>query len=151
MNRTASKITDMTEGNPVRIILAFALPLFIGNIFQQIYSLADTMIAGHFLGDGAIAAIGATSVLYSLLMNLAWGLNNGYCIILSRIFGGGDKAGFRSAAAAVLVPSVGYLGVAVTEPVIWCICAAFLAVFYVTVGHQRERKPSCRKNAVCEA
>lgn len=89
MNRTASKITDMTEGNPVRIILAFALPLFIGNIFQQIYSLADTMIAGHFLGDGAIAAIGATSVLYSLLMNLAWGLNNGYCIILSRIFGGG--------------------------------------------------------------
>ena len=107
MNRTASKITDMTEGNPVRIILAFALPLFIGNIFQQIYSLADTMIAGHFLGDGAIAAIGATSVLYSLLMNLAWGLNNGYCIILSRIFGGGDKAGFRSAAAAMIKLNVG--------------------------------------------
>ena len=50
MNRTASKITNMTVGNPVRIILTFAVPLFIGNIFQQIYSLVDTMIAGHFLG-----------------------------------------------------------------------------------------------------
>ena len=61
----------MTEGNPVRIIMTFAVPLFIGNIFQQVYSMVDTMIAGHFLGDGAIAAIGATSVIYSLLMNLA--------------------------------------------------------------------------------
>ena len=60
MNHTTSKITNMTEGNPVRIIMAFAVPLFIGNVFQQIYNLVDTMIAGHFLGDGAIAAIGAT-------------------------------------------------------------------------------------------
>ena len=78
MNRTASKITNMTVGNPVRIILTFAVPLFVSGIFQQVYSLVDTMIAGHFLGDRAIAAIGATGVLYSLLMNLTWGLNNGY-------------------------------------------------------------------------
>ncbi len=107
MNHTTSKITNMTEGNPVRIIMTFAVPLFIGNVFQQIYNLVDTMIAGHFLGDGAIAAIGATSVLYSLLMNLAWGLNNGYCIILSRIFGSGDREDFRSGAATMIKLNLG--------------------------------------------
>ncbi len=107
MDRTASKITNMTEGNPVRIIMTFAVPLLIGNIFQQIYSLVDTMIAGHFLGDRAIAAIGATSVLYSLLMNLAWGLNNGYCIVLSRLFGSGDTVQFRRGAAAMIKLNLG--------------------------------------------
>ncbi len=102
MIRTASKTTNMTEGNPVRIIMAFAVPLLIGNIFQQVYSLVDTMIAGHFLGDDAIAAIGATSVLYSLLMNLAWGLNNGTCVVLSRLFGSGDRARLRCGAAAMI-------------------------------------------------
>lgn len=102
MNRSAAKTTHMTEGNPVRLIMTFAVPLFIGNIFQQIYSLVDTMIAGHFLGDTAIAAIGATSVIYSLLMNLAWGLNNGYCVVLSRVFGAGDKTAFRKNAAMMI-------------------------------------------------
>ncbi len=107
MDRTAAKITNMTEGNPVRVILTFAVPLLIGNLFQQVYSLADTMIAGHFLGDGAIAAIGATSVLYSLLMNLAWGLNTGYCVVLSRLFGGGDRAQFRRGTAAMIKLNLG--------------------------------------------
>ena len=113
MNCTASKITNMTEGDPVRLILTFAVPLFIGNIFQQVYSLVDTMIAGHFLGDGAIAAIGATSVLYSLLMNLAWGLNNGYCVVLSRLFGSGSKEQFRRGAAAMIKLNLG-IGVLLT-------------------------------------
>ncbi len=106
-NPSASRVTDMTEGSPARLILAFALPLFIGNIFQQVYSLVDTMIAGHFLGDGAIAAIGATAVLYSLLMNLAWGLNNGCCVVLSRLFGGGDRGEFRCGAAAMIKLDLG--------------------------------------------
>ena len=102
MNRSAAKTTHMTAGSPVRLIMTFAVPLFIGNIFQQIYSLVDTMIAGHFLGDTAIAAIGATGVIYSLLMNLAWGLNNGYCVVLSRVFGAGDIATFHKSAAVMI-------------------------------------------------
>ena len=93
---------NMTEGAPMRLILAFALPMFIGNVFQQAYSMADTMIAGRFLGEDAIAAIGATATLYSLLMNIAWGLNNGYCVVLSRAFGAGDMGRFRRAVAAML-------------------------------------------------
>ena len=45
------RVQDMTEGNPVRLILAFAVPLFIGNIFQQIYTMVDTMVVGHSLAD----------------------------------------------------------------------------------------------------
>ncbi len=78
---------DMTEGKPLRIILAFAVPLFIGNIFQQIYNLVDTAVVGHCLGDGAISAIGATSSLYNLLITLISSLNSGYSIIIAQTFG----------------------------------------------------------------
>ncbi len=73
MNEERMKITDMTKGNPVRLIMAFALPILIGNIFQQVYSIVDTMVAGYNLGGDAIAAIGATSSLYQLIIELASG------------------------------------------------------------------------------
>lgn len=96
------KVTDMTEGNSVRLILAFAVPLFIGNIFQQIYSMADTMVAGYNLGDGAIAAIGATSSLYGLLINLAVGLNNGCAIVVTQCFGAHDEKKLRESIAGMI-------------------------------------------------
>ena len=71
--------------------MTFALPLFLGNILQQFYNLADTSIAGHLLGDAALAQIGATSALYSLLTNFAFGLNNGLALTVSRSFGAGDQ------------------------------------------------------------
>lgn len=67
MEKVSTKTNDMTTGSPVRLILAFAIPLFIGNVFQQIYNVADTMIAGYNLGDQAIAAIGATSSIFFCL------------------------------------------------------------------------------------
>ena len=54
MAKESTKTSDMTTGSPVRLILIFAIPRFIGNIFQQIYNVADTMIAGYNLGDSAI-------------------------------------------------------------------------------------------------
>lgn len=72
-SRQKSGMADMTQGSPVGHVLIFAIPLFIGNIFQQIYNIVDTMVAGYNLGDQAIAAIGATSSLYGLLVNFAWG------------------------------------------------------------------------------
>lgn len=94
-------IVDMTQGNPVRHILIFAIPLFIGNIFQQIYNIVDTMVAGYNLGDSAIAAIGATSSLYGLFINFAWGLNNGFGVVVARKFGARDKEGLKSSIAAM--------------------------------------------------
>ncbi|WP_173015598.1 MULTISPECIES: MATE family efflux transporter [unclassified Lactonifactor] len=94
---------NMTVGDPLKLILAFAIPLFIGNIFQQIYTMADTMIAGYFLGDSAIAAIGSTSSIYSLVMNFAWGLNGGYTILVAREFGSKNHQKFRKVVAAMFL------------------------------------------------
>ncbi len=96
------RVQDMTEGNPVRLILAFAVPLFIGNIFQQIYTMADTMVVGRSLGDSAIAAIGATSSLYFLLLSFANGMNSGYGIVVTRHFGAHDPEGVRRSIAGML-------------------------------------------------
>ena len=59
----AAKIQNMTEGKPVRLIIAFALPLMLGNIFQQLYTMVDTIIVGRALGVSALAAVGASDGL----------------------------------------------------------------------------------------
>lgn len=81
--KKAAYIRDMTQGSIVRHLLAFALPLLIGNLFQQLYNVVDTMVVGYRLGDHAIAAIGATVSLYSMIVDFACDLNNGYGIIVT--------------------------------------------------------------------
>lgn len=98
----AMRVQDMTEGEPIRLILAFAVPLFIGNVFQQIYNVVDTMVAGYNLGDGAIAAIGATTSLYHLVLNLATGLNSGYAIVVTQSFGARDTKRLKQSIAGML-------------------------------------------------
>lgn len=107
MSSTQSKptmrIMDMTQGSPAKLILAFAVPLFIGNIFQQIYSMVDTAVAGYCLGDSAIAAIGATSSLYALLIDFAAGLNSGCAIVVTQRFGAQDTAKLKSSIAGMIL------------------------------------------------
>lgn len=96
------RIMDMTQGNSIKLILAFTVPLFIGNIFQQIYSMVDTAVAGYCLGDSAIAAIGATSSLYALLIDFASGLNSGCAIVVTQRFGAHDERKLKSAIAGII-------------------------------------------------
>lgn len=98
-----AKTKDMTQGNPIHVIVKFAIPLLIGTLFQQAYYLIDTMIAGHNLGDDAIAAIGATSALYSVLIYFANGMNNGFGVVMAQIFGAKDQAEMKRAVAAAIV------------------------------------------------
>ncbi|MBQ4436406.1 MAG: MATE family efflux transporter [Clostridia bacterium] len=93
----------MTKGNAVRMILTFAIPLFIGNIFQQVYSVVDTMVAGYCLGDQAIAAIGSTSSLYGLVIDLAWGLNSGFALIVTQSFGAHEQRKIRKSIGHMMV------------------------------------------------
>ena len=102
-----ARVQDMTTGNPIKLILAFSLPLLIGNIFQQVYSMVDTMVVGHTLGDQAIAAIGATTTLYQLIINFAWGLNNGYAIVVTHRFGAHDLRSMRQAIAGMMMLDAG--------------------------------------------
>ena len=102
-----ARTLDMTTGKPLKLIIQFAIPLFIGTLFQQAYNIIDTMIAGYNLGDEAIAAIGATSALYSLIVSFANGLNSGYGIVVSRIFGAKEYDKLRKAVAAMVLLDVG--------------------------------------------
>ncbi len=83
--------TDMTVGDPVKHILLFAFPALIGNIFQQIYNLADSIIVGRFVGANALAAVGATSSITFLFFALCNGIANGGGIIVSQFYGAHDN------------------------------------------------------------
>lgn len=106
MNGTQKKksmrVLDMTQGSPIKLMLAFAVPLFIGNIFQQVYSMVDTMVAGYNLGDDAIAAIGATSSLYGLIIDFAFGLNSGCAIVITQRFGAHDERKLKESIAGMI-------------------------------------------------
>ena len=94
---------DMTHGSPVRLILRFALPMLAGQLLQQVYVLSDTMITGHFIGDSAIAAIGASVSLHDLMVNFAVGVCNGCGILISQHYGAGRIDRLRQAAAVMLM------------------------------------------------
>lgn len=101
---------DLTKGNPTRLIIAFAIPVLIGNLFQLFYNLADTRIVGSFLGDTALAAVGATNSLNSLVIGFLTGLTNGFGIITARHFGANDPKMVKKSVAAVLVLGVSTAG-----------------------------------------
>lgn len=78
---------DLTKGNPGKLVIQFAIPILIGNIFQLFYSLVDTRIVGSTLGNEALAAVGATSTLNNLIIGFLIGLTNGFSILVARDFG----------------------------------------------------------------
>ncbi len=86
---------SLTTGKPAKLILFFTLPLLIGNIFQQLYSMADTLIVGRTLGVDALAAVGCTGSLVFLIIGFAQGLTSGFSIITAQRFGAGDEKGVR--------------------------------------------------------
>lgn len=88
---------DLTNGKPIKVIFLFAVPLFIGQLFQLFYSIADTRIVGQTLGDQALAAVGATSTLSDLLLSIMNGLTNGFAIVIATFFGAKDEKGMKKA------------------------------------------------------
>lgn len=81
------KIKNMTEGKPLSLIVSFALPLMVGNIFQQFYTVVDTMVVGKALGVDALAALGATDWLYWMVLGMIQGVTQGFGILMAREFG----------------------------------------------------------------
>lgn len=86
---------DMTKGNPMKLILTFSLPILVGSIFQQFYSMVDSIIVGRVLGEQDLAAIGATGSLSFLVIGWVMGLTGGFGILISQRFGAGDQKGVR--------------------------------------------------------
>lgn len=93
---------DLTKGSPGKLIIQFAIPIFIGNIFQLFYSLVDTRIVGSILGNDALAAVGATSTMNNLIIGFLIGLTNGFAIWVARDFGAHNEMGMRKDVAGTL-------------------------------------------------
>lgn len=98
---------DLTKGKPSVLILTFALPIFLANLLQLTYSLVDTRIVGTFLGDNALAAVGATTTLSNLLVQFLLGLCNGFAIITAQSFGAKDMTRLRKSLGNAVVLAVG--------------------------------------------
>jgi putative MATE family efflux protein len=98
---------NLTVGSPAPLILSFAVPLFIGNIFQQFYNMADTFIVGRTIGVTALAAVGSTGSLNFLILGFMIGFTQGAAIITSQRFGAGDERGIRKSFAATVAISTG--------------------------------------------
>ena len=96
----------MTVGSPVKLILTFSVPLLIGNIFQQFYSMVDTIIVGRYLGVDALAAVGSTGAMAFLVNGFVIGLTSGFAVLVSQRFGANDEEGVKKSFSSSLILSI---------------------------------------------
>ena len=110
---------DMTKGRPLPVILKFMLPLIIGNIFQQLYNMADTIIVGRYVGADALAAVGSTGTIMFLTVGFSQGITAGFSVLTAQRFGAKDTEGVKISVAngillslifTVIISSLSLLG-----------------------------------------
>ena len=133
----------------MRLLLRFSLPMLVGNIFQQFYSMVDAMIVGRFVGVDALAAVGATGGMSFLVLGFVIGLANGFCVVVSQRFGARDEAGLRRCVAMTMLLSLIVTAVATaasflgTEPMlramntpenIFSDSAAYIGIIFLGLG-----------------
>ena len=97
---------DMTSGSPMKIILSFTFPIFLGNVFQQFYNMADAVIVGKFVGTGALAAVGSTGTIMFLIYGFVVGMTAGFTVLTAQKFGAGDTDAMRKTVAGASVLSL---------------------------------------------
>lgn len=100
------KTLDLTQGNITKLLLAFALPIFFANVFQQLYNTVDTMIVGNFLGDEALAAVGASTAIYELLVGFTIGVGSGFSIVVAKHYGSKNEKNLKQSVAASIILSI---------------------------------------------
>lgn len=86
---------DMTTGSPVRLIIGFAIPMFLGMLFQQFYSMVDTLVVGRFLGVNPLAGVGSTTSLNFMVIGFCTGVCNGFAIPVAQMFGAQEEHRLR--------------------------------------------------------
>ncbi|MCI1247329.1 MAG: MATE family efflux transporter [Megasphaera sp.] len=100
-------VRSMIQGNPIKLILEFTIPLLIGNVFQQFYNIADIIIVGRVIGVNALAAVGATGPVFMAMLGLTIGMASGFTVVVGQRFGAGDEAGVRRSVAMSAILSIG--------------------------------------------
>ena len=106
MNDRKNKTLKMTEGNPYRLLISFALPLMLGNVFQQMYTVVDTMVVGKGLGVDALAAVGAADWLNWMSIGTISGIAQGFSIPMAQEFGAGNRERLKKTIGNAILLSV---------------------------------------------
>ena len=147
MEKQNKFVKDTTKGNPMQLLIQFSLPLLVGNIFQQLYNMVDSIIVGNFVGANALGAIGTTNSLNFFFFSLVAGLSVGIGIIVAQYFGFGDEEKVKDAignsiwiitVCSVIMAIIGFvtarpiLVLLDTDPVILNDAVAYLKV--VSIG-----------------
>ena len=112
---------DMTVGNPTKLVIKFIIPLLIGNIFQQLYSMVDTIIVGKYVGTEALAGVGSTGAINFFILGFAMGMTSGFAVPIAQGFGANDPkrvrhfvaiGGYLTIAVAIILTLISTLGLA---------------------------------------
>lgn len=130
-----NKTKDMTVGSPTKTIFFFSVPVLLGTLFQQIYNMADTIIVGQFLGEDALAAVGATGSTVYLVIGFASGLTQGCGILVSQAFGGHRLNELKKVVGTALLLTVVF-SVILTIPTV-----SFSRQILLALHHPFERTP----------
>ncbi|WP_034785418.1 MATE family efflux transporter [Eubacterium xylanophilum] len=96
-------VKDLTKGEVRSVLWLFTIPMFVSVVFQQIYNIADSAIAGRFAGENALAAVGASYPITMIFMSIAVGCNVGCAVVISKAFGGGDIIGVKTATYTTII------------------------------------------------
>ena len=118
------KQTDLIEGNISKALLVFAVPLLIGNLFQQLYNTADSYVVGNFVDTNALAAVGASASVIQMLVGFFMGLSVGAGVVIAQYFGAGQKEKMSQAVHSALALTVllsalfTVAGIALTRPLL---------------------------------
>ncbi|MBR1825036.1 MAG: MATE family efflux transporter [Alphaproteobacteria bacterium] len=99
-------INDLTVGHPLKLIVGFAIPLLLGNLFMQLYQISDMIIVGHLISVNALAAIGASAPIYMVFLMIAFGFTGGLTVITAQRFGAHDEDGVRTSVFHCLLASL---------------------------------------------
>ena len=136
---------DMTLGSPWKRIAEFSIPMLLGNLAQQLYNTADSVIVGHYVGDNALAAVGSASPILNLLLALFVGISTGAGIVVSQSFGAKDRDGLTKsignciALSAIATIVIMVIGPIVTMPLLELLgtpesiinwCAQYLNIYF---------------------
>ena len=114
---------DMTQGSPVGNLVKFSVPLLIGNLAQQLYSTVDSIVVGNYVGDGALAAVGASGPILNLLLVLFMGISVGASIMVSQYYGAGERENLSETVGTTITATllssafIMVLGPLITRPV----------------------------------
>lgn len=118
--KTKQHMTDLTSGPIIKSLLLFTLPILLGNLLQQLYNVVDTAVIGHFLGDNALASIGAAGPIYELILGITSGFGNGFSVLVARYFGAQEEDNLKKTVSwtyyfsfmiAVIITIIGLFGI----------------------------------------